>query len=230
MFSDKIFQIALMISLITHGVILLQQPNFLLYSQQKIQNNNNLEVSYLKPVQKHNIRIEKKKNNVDYDFLLKSPSIITPNKTTLPPIINKEEIFKRDKEVSLQKISFTKPESLKPDIIAVKKKITLSPTNLDKIDSPFYVAHSQIVREKIKRALYQNYNRMEEGQIYLSFVLSSDGYLKDVRLLEEKSSVSSYLRSIALESIKDASPFPSFPKGLDYDQLTFNVIISFEIE
>ena len=38
-----------------------------------------------------------------------------------------------------------------------------------------------------------------------------------------------YLRDIALRSIK-ASSFPNFPKELDYLQLTFNVVISFEIE
>jgi TonB family protein len=66
--------------------------------------------------------------------------------------------------------------------------------------------------------------------VYLSFIISTEGYLREVRLVEEKSSFSPYLREIALRSIKEASPFPDFPKELDYPQLTFNVVISFEIE
>jgi len=32
-----------------------------------------------------------------------------------------------------------------------------------------------------------------------------------------------------LRSIKDANPFPPFPKDLNYPELTFNVVISFEV-
>jgi len=35
---------------------------------------------------------------------------------------------------------------------------------------------------------------------------------------------------VAEKSIFDASPFPAFPKDLDYPELSFNVIISFQIE
>jgi outer membrane biosynthesis protein TonB len=48
--------------------------------------------------------------------------------------------------------------------------------------------------------------------------------------VEEKSSADVYLTEIALKSVNDASPFPKFPTELDYFQLSFNVIISFEIE
>jgi TonB family protein len=148
----------------------------------------------------------------------------------LPPLIDRENIFKENKEVIPQKKLFVRPEMAVPDVISVKTKITLSTGEPEKSNSPSYLAHSQIVREKIKRALYQNYSRMEVGQVYVSFVLTRTGALKDVRLVEEKSSSSSYLRQIAMQSIRDAAPFPEFPKELDYEELSFNVIISFEIE
>ena len=101
---------------------------------------------------------------------------------------------------------------------------------MDKINSPSYVQYYQIVREKIRRSAYYNYSRTEIGEVYISFIISSDGVLKETRLVEEKSCSSQYLRDIALRSIKDASPFPNFPKELDYPNLSFNVVISFEIE
>ena len=88
----------------------------------------------------------------------------------------------------------------------------------------------QLVREKIRRCAYQNYSRTDTGEVYLTFIINSDGSLKDIRLVEEKSSAAGYLKDIALQSVKDASPFPPFSKELDYPKLTFNVVISFAIE
>lgn len=229
MLSEKTFQIALILSLITHGIILSQNPNLnlnIFFLNKKEQNN--VEVSYIKPPlqpQEHPKTIEPKK-----EPLLKLPSKVTAVKTAPPPFIDRESIFKKSKEIISQKYTFTKPTFIKPDVIAVKKKITLPPLDIDKVDNPSYISYYQIVREKIRRAAYQNYTRVEVGEVYLSFVILSDGTLKEIRLVEEKSSSSPYLREIALRSIKEASPFPNFPKELDYPHLSFNVVISFEIE
>ncbi len=99
-----------------------------------------------------------------------------------------------------------------------------------KIDNPSYISYYQTVREKIRRCAYQNYNRNEIGEVYISFIISNDGYIKSVRLINEKTTGNDYLKDTALRSVKDASPFPNFPKELDYPQLSFNIIISFEIE
>jgi TonB family protein len=123
----------------------------------------------------------------------------------------------------------TKPAISKPDIISVKKRISLPPVDLDKINNPSYVSYYQIVREKIRRAAYQNYTRTEEGEVYLSFVITNDGYIKEIRVVEERSSSNPYLLGVSVKSIKNAAPFPNFPKELDYQQLSFNVVISYEI-
>ena len=94
----------------------------------------------------------------------------------------------------------------------------------------YLAARAQIVREKIRRSAYQNYTHNETGEVYISFIISNDGYVKDVHLIEARTSASDYLKGIASRSVRDASPFPNFPKELDYPQLSFNIIISFEIE
>lgn len=227
MFSNRVFQIAFLISLITHGVILFQNSNLNLFPANK--KEQKLEVSYVKTPQEAKTDL-KTQNLPKKEPLLKLPSKITVEKSTPPPFIDKQNFFKQNSESILSESIFSKPAFIKPDVITVKKKIDLPPIDIDKINNPSYIGYYQIVREKIRRAAYQNYTRTETGEVYLSFIISSDGYLREMRLKEEKSSSSSYLRGIALRSIKDASPFPNFPKELDYLQLSFNVIISFEIE
>ena len=64
--------------------------------------------------------------------------------------------------------------------------------------------------------------------MFLSFVVASSGELLLVKVIDERSARSPTLRKIAINSVRDASPFPSFPKGMSQYQITFNVIISFE--
>ena len=228
MFSDKAFTITLVLSAIVHGVILFQNPNLNVNIFPKDKKEPILEVSYVKSPQE--TKEYSKTTPPKKEPFLKLSSKITATKITPPPYIDRENIFKKNREIISQKYAFYKPAFVKPDIIAVKKKISLPPIDLDKIDNPSYISYYQIVREKIRRAAYQNYTRAEVGEVYLSFLIFSDGSLKAMQLIEEKSSSSPYLRGIALRSIKEASPFPNFPKELDYPQLSFNVVISFEIE
>jgi TonB family protein len=229
MFSDRIFQITFLISLIAHAVILAGNPNFRFLPTPKVEKN--LEVRYVQEPKKAKPEL-KPVNTLKNEPFLKIPPKITLEKKIPPPFIDKEAVFGGNKtpNPSIRQVTFDKPAFAKPDIIAIKKKITFPPVDLDKIDNPSYISYYQIVREKIKRSAYESYTRQETGDVYLSFVISGDGYLKEVRLAQERSSPNPYLREIALRSVKDAAPFPNFPKELDYPQLSFNVIISFEIE
>ena len=229
MFSDRVFLTALAISLVIHAAILFQSPNLKLFKQKEKQKLfTKLELRYLKGPKQ--ISASAQKPSSKSEALLKLPDKIVNRPLILPPMINKEDIFRSNKQSLPQKELFPKPAFIKPEMTGIKTKISLAPDEPEKNNSPSYMAHSQVVREKIKRALYENYNRTEVGQVYLSFMLSRDGSLKEIHLVEEKSTPSAYLKEIAMRSIKDAAPFPGFPPALNYDQLSFNVVISFEIE
>ncbi|MCM8797346.1 MAG: TonB C-terminal domain-containing protein [Candidatus Omnitrophica bacterium] len=129
-----------------------------------------------------------------------------------------------------QQIIFNKPAFIKSELTAIKKKITLPLLDSDKISNSSYIHYYQVIREKIKRAAYQNYTGSETGEVVVSFTVSQDGYIKDMRIKEGGTLSSINLRQIATKSINEAAPFPVFPKGLNYSQLTFNVVITFEIE
>lgn len=225
MYSDKVFQIMLLVSLIIHGVIFFQNPNLNFLPADK--KDPKTELSYVR--QPKDISLALKALVRDEPFLKLDQKIVADNRIP-PPFINKQDFFKKALTQPPKQADFAKPTLVNPDVISVKKKITLPPLDLDKIDNPSYISYYQVVREKIKRCAYQNYTRQNTGEVYLSFIVSNDGFLKDLRLVEDKSSSDQYLREIAQRSLKDASPFPNFPKDLDYPSLSFNVVISFEIE
>ncbi len=226
MSDNKAFRIALIISLGVHAGILLQYPQFnILPSEIK---KDVVKVNYLKEPRKPPAKIEAEQSRKMP--LPNLPDKITLDKNTPPKAGQIKDAAQRPSKSQLPVSIFNKPRLAKPDIIAIKKKITLPALDIDKINNPSYISYYQIVREKIRRSAYQNYTRTETGEVYLSFLITREGYLQEARLREEKSSPNPYLREIAMRSVKEASPFPSFPKGLDYPQLSFNVVISFEIE
>jgi len=227
---DRLLIGTFLVSTILHVAVLSQITSFsLLPSFNK--KEAKIEVTYLKqsvPQKKPalNIRPILPKSE---PFLKLPAKIMVDNRVPLA-YIDKEKLFDREKQLNLHDSMLIKPALVKPDVISIRKKITLPPVDLDKINNPSYVSYYQIVREKIRRAAYQNYTHTDTGEVYLTFVISNDGYLKEVRLVEEKSTAAGYLHEIALKSVKEASPFPDFPKELDYPELSFNVVISFEIE
>lgn len=224
--NNRTFQIALLISFIAHALIFINGAGFNIFSKEKTEEK--MEISYiLEPApKKQPVKAREMQKNTP----LKIPPKISPDKKIPPPFIEKDSSLARPKTEALREPLFNKPAFPKPDVIAVKKKITLPPIDIDKINNPSYLTYYQIVREKIRRAAYQSYTRTETGEVYLTFVIANNGFLKDVKLIEEKSSRDPYLKEIALKSIRDASPFPVFDKELDYPQLSFNVVISFEVE
>ena len=225
MFSNKVFLVAFVASLAFHGVLLLQHTNFSVWNRKD--NNKNLELSYVKKVEEEKASVKDRQE--DREQLLRVQNKPRLQKIPLPEAINNiKDNAAANKDISLDKL-FDKPLFVKSDVIAVKRKITLQPDKIE-INNPAYLNHSQMVREKIKRSLYHNYSGTDTGQVNLVFVLTKEGVLKDVRVVDEGSVLNPYLKEIVLRSIKDASPFPSFPKELDYPQLSFNVVISFEIE
>jgi TonB family protein len=222
--TDKSFGIALIFSFIIHGVLFLQSSNLNLLPALK--SLTDIEITYIKSKEE---KIEKLNESVARrEISLKSERKDLLKRISPPPFterIGREDVFRKEINPAL-----IKPQLTKPDIISIKRNIQLKPVEISKISSPGYINYYQIVREKIRRCAYQNYTRNEIGQVYLTFVILSNGSLENVKIIDEKSTDNSYLKDTALRSIKGAAPFPPFPKELEYPRLSFNVIISFEIE
>ena len=234
MLGNRLLRVTFSISLLTHGAILLQATNLnpFLPAQKK----QEIEVRYIKENSRTKLQLktssktnQQKSLSKSIPFLKLDSQIIAGNRVP-PPYIEQSNAYKGQRALPNKPSGIPKPTFANSDLIAIKRKITLPPIEMAKLDNPSYISYYQIVREKIRRSAYQNYTRNETGEVYVSFIISNDGYIKDVRLADEKTTANDYLKNIALRSIRDASPFPNFPKELDYPQLSFNIIISFEIE
>lgn len=218
MLSEKPFQVAIVISLIVHTTAFFRLPQINLFLSRRPVNH--MELTY---VRQTDSQPSLKLYNQSFS---KNSSRSTSSKSVAPPPYIKNEQFFKD----VKKISIKKPELQRPAIIAVKKKITLPSITNEASANLVYLNYYQIIREKIKRSAYQNYTRLVSGEVYLSFVILNNGQLTDLRIDNEKSTIYTYLKDITKKSINEAAPFPSFPADLDYPELSFNVIISFEIE
>jgi len=231
MLANRPLVSALLISFFAHGVILVSRPDFHFLPQKKSQE---LEIKYIQD-DKRNERLNQYKQGkkLKIEPLLNLQAKISAKQTPPPPFVDKQEIFSSQaRKIALNSSGLSKPVLSQPDIISIKKRIALPPLPLsaEKSSNPSYISYYQIVREKIKRSAYQNYTRTEMGEVYLTFVINHYGFVSHERVVNEKSASSRYLWEIALKSVRDAAPFPAFPKELDYPQLTFNVVVSFEVE
>ena len=132
------------------------------------------------------------------------------------------------------KLRASQKKSRKITTLDLAKKITLPPLSTEKITNPKYLTYNDDMRDTISRNIkqrayaYVNHPDFEVGEVYLTFVLASEGMLKDVKIIEGKTFANDYLREVALRSIKESNPFPPFPKGFDYPEFTFNLLISFQ--
>ncbi len=119
-----------------------------------------------------------------------------------------------------------KPERLKG--VKVTKEVSVPMLKSDKINTPSYVTYYQIVRDRIRDRAYSNYIKLSMGEVFVTFVIKSDGRLSGLQVLEQKSTANEFLRHVGLKSVQEGAPFPPFPKDLNYPELTFNVSISFQ--
>ena len=149
------------------------------------------------------------------------------------------------KKVSLKKRPVARPKtdsSYKAENKPIKKIVSAPkpasedikieiPPELPKEKEALYLNYYQTIRERIRNFVLENYPRFIAcGEVCLYFVLLSDGSLKEIKVVEERSSQNRLLKDVAKKSVSQAAPFSSFPKDLSQAQLSFNVIISFELE
>ncbi len=87
-------------------------------------------------------------------------------------------------------------------------------------------SYAQTVRSRIIENLNSE-NSESEGDIFVKFVITSNGGLKDINIEDGKSSKDGSLRRMAFEAVRDSSPFPRFPKDVLASEITFTCQITF---
>jgi len=138
----------------------------------------------------------------------------------------------RDMSKLSRKIRLDKKQTPRLNTLDMNRKITVPLLKSEKITNPRYLSYNQTIRQRIRQQAYSHVDDpdFDSGEVYLTFALSSSGSLKQIKVIEEKTHASAYLKNVGLRSIKESNPFPPFPKELNYPELTFNVVISFEVQ
>ena len=108
-------------------------------------------------------------------------------------------------------------------------RISIMPIKSEKINNPVYAAYNEMVRDRIKEKVYENYDKMERGTVYLTFLLDDHGVLKAAQIIPEKTDASEHLQEIAMRSLREASPFPAFLKGMNLSEYPFNIEIQYQV-
>jgi outer membrane biosynthesis protein TonB len=222
--TDKPLLTALAISAAIHSIIFLSISPRLFNQKQQ----DNIRISYMKGSRQ--IRPAVKKELIEIkDRLHNTEKLINDARIDTKEFARGQRQFTSSSGGTSEYMP--KPLAMKDSFSAMKKKVTLPKLELNiKIRNPSYNGYYELIREKIRHAAYQNYSQTETGEVYIAFVVGKDGNLKEVRYIEDKSTPSYFLKDISLRSIKEAGPFPPFPDDLDYPQLSFNVIISFQFD
>jgi len=87
-------------------------------------------------------------------------------------------------------------------------------------------SYSQVVRDRIIENL-DTRRAGGEGDVYVRFVITSSGALKEINIIDERSTDNGVLRGAAFEAVKNSAPFPAFPEKVPVPEIAFTCDISF---
>jgi len=229
--EDKFFRYAIIISLTVHigffTHFYLTHRNFKFWEKPA-------EVSYsiIKQDQKPSpSMVEQKLNNINPNVVEKLLEAMRPPADdqlvgNVPQPPKTESLLQEPGIMDNVDMFDRKPERLKG--VKVTKEVSIPMLQSEKINTPSYITYYQIVRDRIRDRAYSNYTKLSVGEVFVTFVIKSDGSLSGLQVLEAKSAANEFLREVGLKSVREAASFPPFPKDLNYPELTFNVSISFQ--
>ncbi len=202
--NDKSFIIALIISFISHSFLFFPGNSFSL--TKKI---TQVEATYIPQIERS------AKKTID----AYSKPVRKFVKKVSPKVSNYEEI--KEKPVIAAEKKEAKPKQ------TTKRENAIAITKVSFSEKKEYPDYHQLLKAKVKNYIIYP-GLISQGEVHLSFTLTSSGQLKIIRINEKRSSSNVLLRMAALDSIKKANPFPPFPKNLKQEEATFNVVISFK--
>lgn len=212
MISQKIFNIALGVSLLAHSVFIWRMPFF---KQFTFIPEKKIEVSYCFINKEKQFSVYKEKDSLN-NARASQEKLVFPGTP-------REALNLKVEAASLE------PKKLEPRVPVAQA------VNLTNIQSEYRRNPTELNRyyfeiwEKVRHSAYQQlYNeRSLSGEVRLVFAVSKGGQLIDMKVVEE-GSVLDDIKKAGVSSVKNASPFAVFPKDLVKNEEFFDIVISFE--
>ena len=218
MFSTTNLPAALAVSLLAHLSLLFSLSALNVLPKAEILKE--IKVNYFKP--KSEARTFERKSADDV-AIRKSLDRITPGQPLV--LSSRNEI--PESSLALSRIGQKEPakfisgDTIKLSTVEMEFSAKLVPNTA-------YLTYSNFLRERIRRSLYNKFSDINDrGMVCLKFVLNSNGTLLEYRIIEDKTSASDKLQRMAINGLREASPFPPLPKELDSPVATFSVIVHF---
>ncbi|MFH2139068.1 MAG: TonB family protein [Candidatus Omnitrophota bacterium] len=220
--GDKLFKTTFFISLLFHAFVLLPIPDLNSNNQHqdttpyfRYLNINANQASDLKISQKANMEKQDVSSQRKRIEAKKTPRK-TAQRTANKPAKDLTSIKSQNQEIAGE------TEVLPEQQIITKNE----PVNKSLKNDKAYIKYYEIINQKLRESIvYPQY--FSEGEVSVSFVVTADGKLMSVDVVNDNSSGNSILRDTAVQIVEKASPFPPFPESLRRIQLTFNVVICF---
>jgi len=233
--EKNLFLTGLLLSFFVHaatiGLLSLSHARLSLFKK----SSKSIEITYQR------IKSATRKNKEIVVKDLKVSKDLKPQKKQTVKVLSRENnmfsiIGDRIKDISKLRGNLLASQKKSPTVsmLDTGRKITLPPMGTTKISNPKYITYNDDMRAVISRNIkrraytYVNHKDFEAGKVYLTFVLSSSGMLKQLQIIDSKTSANEYLRNVGIKSIRESSPFPPFPMGFNYPEFTFNLLISFQ--
>ncbi len=220
----RFFRYAFLFSLLLHAAFLANLSYVQrIYFQKSLQN---VEVTYVR-AKTHSPKAKSVfKKEIDSKPYVDQNTQFLFKKTPTPPP------YAPQASQPLREITSVEKTPTEINTASLKHTISIPALTSEKISNPKYISYYETVRDKIKGRAYANidYSRSDRGEVYLTFVTDSKGNLKQVQVIDDRSKASDYLKEVSLKSIQEAGPFPEFTKGLNFPELSFNIVISFGME
>jgi outer membrane biosynthesis protein TonB len=220
--EERIFYIAIILSLVFHVALLTRITGQVNVLEQMKKKNPEMVYEAVRPAPVRNEKV----SEISVQQTAAAARVEVPA-TTHQETSREIPLFRKTgPEVDTYRMYERQPEKLKGS--RVTKEVVIPVLKSEKIDTPTYVSYYQIVRDRIRERAYVNYVKLSIGEVYITFVIRSDGSLDQMQIIESRTIANDFLRQVGERSVREAAPFPPFPAELNYPELTFNIAISFQ--
>ena len=232
--KDRKFLVALIFSVVIHIILLCNWPFYRNIFLEKIKPND-IEVTYIKAREEPVARQpEARVRRSELLPELSAPQKLVSVEVPKPPQEKKSEAVMPKKEAAASPTQKKAAAEQQVSKVVIKQPVVPKVEAKTSVDASLDAqgmrlippSYSQVVRDRIIGNL-DTRRAGGEGDVYVRFVITSSGALKEVNIVNEKSTDDGVLREAAFTAVKNSAPFPVFPEKVEVPEIVFTCQITF---